>query len=88
MEQEGGEFNHGYTYSAHPVAAAVALENIRILDEEKIVEKVQNTTSKYLEERWLLLNDHQIIGEASIKGMMGAIELTPKKSNKIQLIRK
>ena len=54
-----------------PVAAAVALENIRILDEEKIVEKVQNTTSKYLEERWLLLNDHPIIGEARIKGMMG-----------------
>ena len=82
LEQEGGEFNHGYTYSAHPVAAAVALENIRILDEEKIVEKVQNTTSKYLEERWLLLNDHPIIGEARIKGMMGALELTPEKSKR------
>ena len=36
----GGDFNHGYTYSGHPVAAAVALENLRILDEEGIVEKV------------------------------------------------
>jgi len=82
LEKKGGEFNHGYTYSAHPVAAAVALENIRILDEEKIVEKVHKTTSKYLEEKWLSLNDHPLVGEARIKGMMGAIELTPDKSRR------
>ena len=34
IKQIGGEFNHGYTYSAHPVAAAVALENIRILEDQ------------------------------------------------------
>jgi len=34
-----GDFNHGYTYGGHPVGAAVALENIRILQDEKIVEK-------------------------------------------------
>ena len=82
LEQNGGEFNHGYTYSAHPVAAAVALENIRILEEEKIIEKVRKNTSKYLKEKWLLLNDHPLIGEARIKGMMGALELTPDKSNR------
>ena len=48
----------------------------------KIVERVQNTISKYLEERWLLLNDHPLIGEARIKGMMGALELTPEKSKR------
>ena len=38
-----GDFNHGYTYSGHPVACAVALENLRILREEKIVENVHDT---------------------------------------------
>lgn len=38
----GGEFNHGYTYSGHPVAAAVALENLRILEEEGIVDHVRD----------------------------------------------
>ncbi len=82
LEKNGGEFNHGYTYSAHPVAAAVALENIRILEEERIIEKVQKTTSKYLAEKWILLNDHPLVGEARIKGLMGAIELTPNKANR------
>ena len=52
------------------------------MDEEKIVEKVHKTTSKYLEEKWLSLNDHPLVGEARIKGMMGAIELTPDKSRR------
>ena len=74
------EFNHGYTYSGHPVAAAVALENLRILQEEKIIEKVQNDTGPYLAERWAALADHPLVGEARIVGMMGSIALTPDKS--------
>ncbi|KAB0786202.1 aspartate aminotransferase family protein, partial [Pseudomonas aeruginosa] len=46
---QGGEFYHGFTYSGHPVAAAVALENIRILREEKIIEKVKAETAPYLQ---------------------------------------
>ena len=61
---QGGEFYHGFTYSGHPVAAAVALENIRILREEKIIEKVKAETAPYLQKRWQELADHPLVGEA------------------------
>jgi putrescine aminotransferase len=76
---EAGEFNHGYTYSGHPVACAVSLENLRLLDEENIITKVRQDTAPYLAEKWLQLADHPLVGEARICGMMAAIELTPDK---------
>ncbi|OSQ53190.1 aspartate aminotransferase family protein [Marivita geojedonensis] len=76
------EFNHGYTYSGHPVACAVALENLRILDEEKIVEKVATETAPYLKEKFETLTDHPLVGEAKIVGMMGSIALTPDKASR------
>ena len=76
---EAGEFAHGYTYSGHPVAAAVALENLRILEEERIIETVSAETAPYLAERWRALADHPLVGEAEIVGMMGSIALTPDK---------
>jgi putrescine aminotransferase len=42
--EQGGEFNHGFTYSGHPVACAAALENIRIIEEEKLIERVADET--------------------------------------------
>jgi len=75
----GDEFNHGYTYNGHPVAAAVANENLRIIEEEGIIEKVRETTAPYLKERWESLTDHPMVGEAKIVGMMGSIALTPNK---------
>lgn len=83
LDQHGGEFSHGYTYSGHPVAAAVALENLRILREEKIIENVENKTSVALKKKWEQLGDHPMVAEARIKGMMGAIELSPDKFNKV-----
>ncbi|MHC0053646.1 aspartate aminotransferase family protein [Actibacterium sp. D379-3] len=74
-----GEFAHGYTYSAHPVAAAVALENLRILDEEGIVENAGKVVAPYLAEKWTALVDHPLIGEAKIKGLMASIAMTPDK---------
>ncbi|WP_299349276.1 aspartate aminotransferase family protein [uncultured Shimia sp.] len=78
------EFNHGYTYSGHPVAAAVALENLRILEEEGIVDRVRNETAPYLKEKWESLADHPLVGEARVKGMMGTIALTPNKETRAQ----
>ncbi len=75
----GTEFNHGYTYSGHPVAAAVALENLRILDEEGIVDRVREETGPYLKEKWEALGDHPFVGEAKIVGFMGSLALTPEK---------
>lgn len=75
----GVEFNHGYTYSGHPVACAVALENLRIMDEEKIVDQVREDTGPYLKERFESLGDHPLVGEVKIIGMMGSLALTPDK---------
>ena len=75
-----GDFNHGYTYSGHPVAAAVALENLRIMEEEKIVDHVRDVAAPYLKEKWLGLADHPLVGEAKICGLMASIALTPDKS--------
>ncbi|MEL6958266.1 MAG: aspartate aminotransferase family protein, partial [Pseudomonadota bacterium] len=78
----GGEFNHGYTYSGHPVACAVALENLRILEEEGIVTKAATETGPYLAEKWRGLTDHPLVGEAKIVGHMGSIALTPHKDSR------
>ncbi len=79
---EGGEFYHGFTYSGHPVAAAVALENIRILREEKIVERVKAKTAPYLQSRWQELAEHPLVGEARGVGMLGALELVKNKKTR------
>ena len=79
---EGGDFNHGFTYSGHPVAAAVGLENLRILREEKIIEQVREKTAPYLQSRLRELNDHPLVGEVRGLGMLGAIELVKDKTTR------
>ena len=79
---KGSDFNHGFTYSGHPAACAVALENIRILKDEKIIEKAKNELSPYLQKNWLALGDHPIVGEARGIGMVGALELVKDKNTK------
>ena len=76
------EFNHGYTYHGHPVAAAVALKNLRILQEEDILGHVRTTAAPHLKRRWESLADHPLVGEAKICGMMGSIALTPHKPSR------
>ena len=71
------EFAHGYTYSGHPVACAVALENLRIMEEEGIVDHVGNVAGPYLKTKWEALADHPLVGEAKISGMMASVALTP-----------
>ena len=48
----GGDFNHGFTYSGHPVAAAVAAANVRALRDEGIIDRVKNETGPYMQKRW------------------------------------
>lgn len=79
---EGGEFYHGFTYSGHPVAAAVALENIRILRDEGIVERVRSSTAPYLQKRWAELADHPLVGETRGVGMLAALELVRDKQTR------
>ena len=79
---KGSDFNHGFTYSGHPAACAVAMENIRILKDEKIIERAKNDLSPYLQEKWLALGDHPLVGEARGIGMVGALELVKDKDTK------
>jgi len=82
MLENGGEFFHGYTYSGHPVCCAAAIENIRILREERIVERVAEDTGPYLQEKWRQLGEHPLIGEARMVGLVGALELVPAKPSR------
>jgi putrescine aminotransferase len=75
-----GEFYHGFTYSGHPAACAAGLANLRILREEKLVERVRDDIGPYLRERWLKLADHPLVGEARMKGLFGALELVADKT--------
>jgi putrescine aminotransferase len=76
------EFAHGYTYAGHPVACAVALENLRLLDEDGIVERAGSDIAPYLKDKWESLTDHPLVGEAKIVGLMGSIALTPNKATR------
>ncbi|MFM7065616.1 MAG: aspartate aminotransferase family protein [Gammaproteobacteria bacterium] len=80
--QEGGEFAHGYTYSGHPVACAVALANLAILRDEGLVERCRTEIGPYLQSRWRELADHPLVGEARGVGMIGALELVADKASR------
>lgn len=75
----GGDFVHGYTYSGHPVAAAVALRNIEIMEREGLVERTRNETGPYLAKALATLNDHPLVGEARSIGLLGAVEIVAEK---------
>lgn len=81
------EFGDGYTYSGHPVAAAVALENLRILEDEGLVTRVRDDIGPYLKAKWESLVDHPMVGEAKIVGLMGSIALTPNKATRAEIRR-
>ena len=72
---KGGEFFHGFTYSGHPVCCSVALENIRIMEEERIVEQVGDITGPYFAQELNKLSDHPVVGETRSFGLIGAVEL-------------
>ncbi|MEO1291449.1 MAG: aspartate aminotransferase family protein [Pseudomonadota bacterium] len=82
LAEKGGEFFHGYTYSGHPVACAVALKNIEIIEQERLVERVRDETGPYLAETLQRFEDHPIVGEVRSLGMLGAIELVADKATR------
>jgi len=79
---DGGEFAHGFTYSGHPAACAVAIANIKILRAENIIERVKQETAPYFYRQWSSLADHPIVGEARSLGLVGAIEIVKNKSSR------
>ena len=78
--EQGGEFAHGYTYSGHPVACAVAVANIRLIQQLKLVEHVRDDVGPYLAEQFRSLAGHPLVGEAQTCGLMGALQLVKDKA--------
>jgi 4-aminobutyrate---pyruvate transaminase len=76
-----GTFGHGFTYSGHPVSAAVALKTLEIFAREKIVEQVAAKAPKF-QARLHALADHPLVGEARGLGLIGGIELVADKRSK------
>ena len=71
----GGDFVHGFTYSGHPVCAAVALRNIEIIEREGLVARTRDDTGPYLAKALARLNDHPLVGETRSLGLLGAVEI-------------
>jgi putrescine aminotransferase len=78
---QGGEFNHGYTYSGHPVACAVAIANIRLIQREGLVERVREDVGPYLAQRFAEFAEHPLVGEVQTCGLMGALQLVKDKAS-------
>jgi 4-aminobutyrate--pyruvate transaminase len=76
-----GTFGHGFTYSGHPVATAVALETLKIYEERDIVGHVQNV-SRLFQRRLQALSDHPLVGNARGRGLIGTLELVRNKETK------
>ncbi len=83
LTEKGGEFAHGYTYSGHPVACAVALKNLEIIEREGLVERVRTDTGPYLAQSLReRVAGHGLVGEARSFGLMAAIEIVKDKASR------
>jgi putrescine aminotransferase len=82
--ERGGEFTHGYTYSGHPVACAVALANIRLIQRERLVDRVREESGPHLAKQFEVLAEHPLVGEVQTCGMMGALHLVKNKASALR----
>jgi putrescine aminotransferase len=78
--EKGGEFNHGYTYSGHPVACAVALANIALMERENLVGRVRTDVGPYLAEKFKTLGGHPLVGVAETCGFTAGLVLVKNKA--------
>ncbi len=76
------EMAHGFTYSGHPVAAAVAIRNIELIDELDLVGERGAETARYFQQKLKTLNDHPLVGETRGVGLLGALEIVKNKETK------
>jgi len=76
-----GLFGHGFTYSGHPVAAAVALKTLEIYERRKLYDHVRRLTPQF-QARLSSFGEHSLVGEARGVGLLGACELVQDKSSK------
>ena len=79
---KGGEFNHGYTYSGHPVACAVGLANLDVMEREQLPQRVRTDIGPYLAQRFAELNDHPLVGQAETCGFVAGMVLVKDRQRK------
>jgi putrescine---pyruvate transaminase len=83
LVERGGVYAHGLTYSGHPVAAAVALANLDVLQNEQLVDRVRTDTGPYLQKALRdAFGDHALVGEIQGAGMVGAIQFAKNKTTR------
>jgi putrescine aminotransferase len=78
LREKGGDFVHGYTYSGHPVSAAVALKNLEIIEREALVARVKTDLGPYFAEALKRLESDPLVGEVRSLGLIGAVEIVSK----------
>jgi L-2,4-diaminobutyrate transaminase len=74
-----GAFGHGYTYSAHPLAAAAALANLKIIEDDGLVAQAANRGARLHEKLQEAFAGHPLVGEIRGRGLVGAVEFVAKK---------
>ncbi|SNS71076.1 putrescine aminotransferase [Sphingomonas laterariae] len=79
LRASNDDFVHGYTYSGHPVAAAVALRNLEIIEREKLVDRVAGDIGPHFARALKSLDDHPLVGETRSCGLLGAVEIVSAK---------
>ena len=80
--ERGGEFNHGYTYSGHPVACAVALANLDLMERENLPGRVKDNIGPYLARRFGELAGHPLVGAAETCGFMAGLVMVKNKATR------
>jgi putrescine aminotransferase len=79
MINDFGDFYHGFTYSGHPVACAVALANLDVIEKENLVQRAHDLGIKLRQKFQDAIGDHPMVGEIRGVGLIGAIELVADK---------
>lgn len=79
---KGGEFNHGYTYSGHPVACAVGLANLELMEREDLPRKVREDLAPYLAKRFAEVGEHPLVGLAETCGFVAGLVLVKDKASR------
>lgn len=83
LAEQGGLFAHGLTYQGHPVAAAVAVATLRLLDEGGVVDDVQRILGPHLQHRLRqAFAEHVLVGEIQGAGAVAALQLAPSRGSK------
>ncbi len=81
MSEELGNFGHGFTYSGHPVCAAVALRNLELMEERDLFTHAARM-GEIMQARMAGLADHPLVGEVRGAGLIGALELVANKETR------